>query len=366
MIEDDKILWYNIDILVISMNKNYGKFIKKLRKKKEITQDELALMMCRDRSIISKWENDKIVPSIDDIIQICKIFDITIEEFIAAEEYTKENKKEIHDTLEDFLLKQNKKTKKFKIISIILLSIMLLFAFAFFLLYFYQTYNSTRVYAVEGEEGNYKFNNGLLLITREQSYLTLGSIGNEIEQIQLYYLNEENKKNIIYNGDSKNIIIDFSGYNSSINYNNIENIINNIYLELYNNSNTINIKLNFKQLFSNNKIFFNDINKTVNFKGNDKKDDSIETRVKKDFMCKNNVCQKEIENIKIIYNLSEGVFYIFATDEYAEYYIKEKTFLYNGNDIVLSIVDNDIKCEDKCKIIEERYNYYMNLIKKYI
>lgn len=83
-------------------------------------------------------------------------------------------------------------------------------------------------------------------------------------------------------------------------------------------------------------------------------------------MCKNNVCQKEIENIKIIYNLSEEVFYIFATDEYAEYYIKEKTFLYNGNDIVLSIVDNDIKCEDKCKIIEERYNYYMNLIKKYI
>lgn len=348
------------------MNKNYGKFIKKLRKKKEITQDDLALMMCRDRSIISKWENDKIVPSIDDIIQICKIFDITIEEFIATEEYTKENKKEIHDTLEDFLLKQNKKTKKFKIISIILLSIMLLFAFAFFLLYFYQTYNSTRVYAVEGEEGNYKFNNGLLLITREQSYLTLGSIGNEIEQIQLYYLNEENKKNIIYNGDSKNIIIDFSEYNSSINYNNIENIINNIYLELYNNSNTINMKLNFKQLFSNNKIFFNDINKTVNFKGNDKKDDSIETRVKKDFMCKNNVCQKEIENIKIIYNLSEEVFYIFATDEYAEYYIKEKTFLYNGNDIVLSIVDNDIKCEDKCKIIEERYNYYMNLIKKYI
>ena len=126
------------------------------------------------------------------------------------------------------------------------------------------------------------------------------------------------------------------------------------------------MKLNFKQLFSNNKIFFNDINKTVNFKGNDKKDDSIETRVKKDFMCKNNVCQKEIENIKIIYNLSEEVFYIFATDEYAEYYIKEKTFLYNGNDIVLSIVDNDIKCEDKCKIIEERYNYYMNLIKKYI
>ena len=56
--------------------------IKRLRKRKSETQQELADSILVSRGAISKWETGVAVPSIDTLILMCKHFDITFEELM--------------------------------------------------------------------------------------------------------------------------------------------------------------------------------------------------------------------------------------------------------------------------------------------
>lgn len=61
---------------------SYGKAITALRKKNGMTQAELGNALNVTYQAVSKWENDLSQPSIDVIADICKIFNISIDEFI--------------------------------------------------------------------------------------------------------------------------------------------------------------------------------------------------------------------------------------------------------------------------------------------
>lgn len=62
-----------------------GHFIRKCRKDKGITQEQLAQMLDVSNKSVSKWENGNCLPDKMLLKPLCDILDITISEFFAGE-----------------------------------------------------------------------------------------------------------------------------------------------------------------------------------------------------------------------------------------------------------------------------------------
>ena len=178
-----------------------GLFIKQLREEKKISQQQLADELFIDRSLISKWENGNLAPDIKYIKNLCKIFNVKIEEMIYGEKSNNNNESILKNNMFDFLLKQDSKYKRIKLISIVSVTLMIIILFLFLIYYFFQTYNTTKVYRIYGESDNYIIDNGILIITRENTYFKLGNINFSDNNIIIYSKNNGEDK-IIYKGDS--------------------------------------------------------------------------------------------------------------------------------------------------------------------
>ena len=59
-----------------------GKNLKNIRKKNNLTQDELAEKLSVTRQAVSNWENGKTEPDIETLTKIAQIFDISIDELV--------------------------------------------------------------------------------------------------------------------------------------------------------------------------------------------------------------------------------------------------------------------------------------------
>ena len=62
-----------------------GEFISSRRKEKNITQSKLAEMLGITDRAISKWENGICLPDASNIVELCKILDITINDLFSGE-----------------------------------------------------------------------------------------------------------------------------------------------------------------------------------------------------------------------------------------------------------------------------------------
>ena len=71
-----------------------GERLLKLRKERNLSQEELANVLDVSRQTISKWETDQSVPDFDKIIPLCNYFGITSDELLTGNENIKEAKKE--------------------------------------------------------------------------------------------------------------------------------------------------------------------------------------------------------------------------------------------------------------------------------
>ena len=85
---------------------NFNEKLQELRKKKGLTQEELAKSLYVSRTAISKWESGKGYPSIDSIKDIAKFFDVTIDQLLSsnqlllvAENDTRQTKKCFFDLI---------------------------------------------------------------------------------------------------------------------------------------------------------------------------------------------------------------------------------------------------------------------------
>lgn len=95
-----------------------GKIIKKCRTEKELTQEDLATVLFVSRQLISKWENGKSYPDLNQLIQLSDYFDLSLDELMRGDKIMKTT-----------MIKSNKrKHNLIKILSVVvfLLSIMLL------------------------------------------------------------------------------------------------------------------------------------------------------------------------------------------------------------------------------------------------
>ena len=70
-----------------------GSKIIKYRKEQNLTQDDIAEKLFVSRQLVSKWENGTEVPSIDVLLELCKLFEITFKELLCLNDeiYVDEN-----------------------------------------------------------------------------------------------------------------------------------------------------------------------------------------------------------------------------------------------------------------------------------
>ena len=64
----------------------FGENLKKLRKLKKISQEELAERVGVSRQSVSKWETGDAYPEMNNILELCKIFKCNIGELVNDKE----------------------------------------------------------------------------------------------------------------------------------------------------------------------------------------------------------------------------------------------------------------------------------------
>lgn len=68
-----------------------GKFIAKVRKEKNMTQQELANKLNITDRAISHWENGRSMPDAGIMLELCKLLDINVNELLSAKKIIKES-----------------------------------------------------------------------------------------------------------------------------------------------------------------------------------------------------------------------------------------------------------------------------------
>lgn len=78
---------------------NLGENIKKLRKDKNLSQEQLAEMINVSRQAISKWESNKACPDMENLILLREIFNVTLDDLVITKNNTESKTIEESDDL---------------------------------------------------------------------------------------------------------------------------------------------------------------------------------------------------------------------------------------------------------------------------
>lgn len=76
-----------------------GAFLKELRKEKGMTQEKLADMLMVNSRTVSRWENGRTMPDFDMLIELAKLYDVSMEELLNGERTEKIMEKQTENTL---------------------------------------------------------------------------------------------------------------------------------------------------------------------------------------------------------------------------------------------------------------------------
>ena len=81
----------------------FNEKLQELRKKRGLTQEELAEQLYVSRTAVSKWETGRGTPSIESLKQIADLFHITLDQLLSAEEIVIIAESENKETIQQFL-----------------------------------------------------------------------------------------------------------------------------------------------------------------------------------------------------------------------------------------------------------------------
>ncbi len=313
-----------------------GKFIAKLRKEKKMTQDELGKKLLVDRTMISKWERGVYIPNAEYLLKLQNLFDVSINEILYGERKNTDNNENI-DTIPIKIIQDSKrKIRKILSLTTIIITILLI---GFFTYYFVNNYNSIKVYKIYGENENFYISDGLMIVSKEKSYIKLGNIGKysnmKITKTRLYFKKDNIEHDIFVGGedDSDILLVNKFDYNELFKYDDIDSILNGLFLEIItDNDKSFILELKLYKDFANDTIINNSNSSPIS--------DNKTTEIP-------NIVPKYIE---------ENFKYDKKTEEYYKedfgdnYTITEKYFC-NSN-IYLAIKQS--------KDIEEHFEYSMN------
>lgn len=111
--------------------KKVGRFLKELRSKKGITQEQLAEFMNVSNRTVSRWETGSNMPDLDVLIELADYYEVEIRELLDGER----KNETMNETEKDTLLKVADYSNKEKARFTRRIHILFLAAIAFFILY---------------------------------------------------------------------------------------------------------------------------------------------------------------------------------------------------------------------------------------
>ena len=76
-----------------------GEFLKRLRKEKGLTQEQLAERFCVSSRTVSRWETGSNMPDLDILIELADFYDVDIREIIDGKGKSENMNKETKETL---------------------------------------------------------------------------------------------------------------------------------------------------------------------------------------------------------------------------------------------------------------------------
>ena len=356
-----------------------GKFILSLRNDKNLTQEELAELIPIGRGAVSKWERGVNIPDISSLMRLSEIFEVSVNEILSGEKLNKENKKEIDNVTLD-LYSKNIKNKKF---IRILLFIILIILLAFLTFYFINTYKKIKVYTVTAEGDKVSYFDGVFINTRNKIYFNAGAVDSKekVANVRVYYIMPDNTEHMIYEVDGDSIfIIDYYGYDEYFDSDNIDYILDNLYVEVTLENSKETLKFNFIEDYVNSDIFFNkyeNISDDVEVKKEGKSKELIdfESLIDSKF-------EKQDDNY--IYEVSDDEMYIYIPIAETLYYltydnnepVEDYSYHFEGNSVYYKnnkeginfLYQNDEvdcmegNCDNAMEIVNEFYNKLNNLL----
>lgn len=198
-----------------------GNFISAERKRKKLTQKELAEKLNISEKTVSKWECGKGLPEVSLMKPLCKELDITVTELLNGEKDLTE---------ESGIIKYMDYTKKKSKHKIFLISVLFILLITFILstvIYFFNTYNKIAVYRLYGESTNFYIND--LYVTKSNMYNMLApgilnSKNSSIspEDINSFVIKYDDKT--IVGGLPQQNVVEKNGYNEIFTEEKLNNI----------------------------------------------------------------------------------------------------------------------------------------------
>ena len=337
-------------------HQNIGKFIKELRTEKNLSQNQLAEIIPITRQAISKWERNETIPDSFTLLKLSEIFDVTINELLQGKRIEKPSIEELENTTLNIIDDSNKKIIKHKLRFVYSIIIICLLIIGFLFYYFINSYNSIKVYTINQDDGQFTVSDGLLILTKQQVYLKLGSLktpaNTVINNLKLVYKTNQKELTLIEDKDLDKLLIrDYTGYNSFIINIKEKSLINYLYLYItYNESEEQILKLNLKRDFVNNSILFNESRQNVNeqdiiIENNFDSYEIIEKLKEKGIETTNNITIEK-DDITIIYNKNNNNLDMYIKEiinwNYNLTYKTHNCFNENIKEDCIAIIKNDI------------------------
>lgn len=240
-----------------------GRFIFKLRKEKNLSQNGLAELIPVTRQAVSSWELGKSLPDSQTLMILGDIFSVSINELLAGEKLTND-KEETKEKIALSLVDEINIKKRIIISRTIVFIITILAILSIFLgYYFINSYNSIKVFKVQGKNENFKTYNGIIISTKQKIYIRLGELininkDNKISNLRLYFKDKNNHEKVLYQDSKTDILITSNyGYDGGFTNDELKYLVDNLYLEINYGDKTNKLKLTVKKDFSNNLSFYN-------------------------------------------------------------------------------------------------------------
>jgi len=220
-----------------------GNFLAQLRNEKGLTQEQLSEMINVNYKTISKWECGNSSPSLDTLVQLCEVYNVSLYEMsiykrISNPLISKNNIKKIINK------KSIMKYIVAKIIIIIFLILLIIFT-TYSSIYTINNYNQIKIYELQTDNNPIQFN-GLFVTAYDKYYLSISNI--TYSDIEDEFINNSTKllkySLIINNETVENGNIEFEKKTK------IRDAISsiNIYIsnqKLTNNINSLDLKINY-------------------------------------------------------------------------------------------------------------------------
>lgn len=120
-----------------------------LRKSKELTQEQLADILSVSRQSVSKWENGQVIPDVEKIVELSKIFDVTTDYLLQPSEIDELSiKTEILEQQQKQMMEREKKRSRISKNIMYSIGIYLIFFAVYFIGHFYfEIWNPSVIFA---------------------------------------------------------------------------------------------------------------------------------------------------------------------------------------------------------------------------